>query len=51
MSEQFLNMGNYGQYVWPAYGLALVCLVAMLVGSIRSARHYETLLQQAREAR
>ena len=51
MSEEFWTMGGYGQYVWPAYGLALVALIWLLYQSIVSARRNEALLQQAREAR
>ena len=51
MLEQILDMGGYAQYVWPAYGLAGVALVWLLLQSIVSARHYEALLKQARESR
>jgi heme exporter protein D len=32
MSE-FLNMGGYALYVWSSYGLALVLMVALWLGS------------------
>ena len=51
MSDGLLTMGGYAQYIWPAYGLAVVALVALLVGSVKSARRYEDMLKQAREAR
>ena len=34
MSE-FLNMGGYGAYVWPAYGLTLVVIVWNIIGARR----------------
>ena len=51
MLENFLNMGGYGQYVWPAYGLAFIALIWLLYASIVSARRNEALLKQAREAK
>ena len=51
MSDQFFNMGGYGQYVWPAYGLAAVALIWLLLQSILSARRNEALLTKARETR
>ena len=51
MADGLMSMGNYAQYVWPAYGLAVVALLALLVGSVRSAHHYESLVKKAREAR
>ncbi|MBI5164609.1 MAG: heme exporter protein CcmD [Magnetospirillum sp.] len=50
----FFAMGGYAGYIWPAYGLALVVMVAVLVLSFRDARARETeldLLQQARGRR
>ena len=36
--SDFLDMGGYAAYVWPAYGLAALVLVALLVASLRSLR-------------
>jgi heme exporter protein D len=44
----FLAMGGYAAYVWPAYGFAAVVLVALLVQSWRSARRREAELEQVR---
>jgi heme exporter protein D len=44
----FLAMGGYAAYVWPAYGLAAVVLIALLVQSWRSARRRDTELEQVR---
>ena len=51
MLDEFIQMGGYGQYVWPAYGLALIALIWLLYDSIVTARRNEALLNQAREAR
>jgi heme exporter protein D len=39
-----LEMNGYGSYVWPAYGVTLVVLVAVLVQSIRSLRRRRAAL-------
>ena len=36
--HEFLNMGGYGAYVWSAYGLAALVLVANVVISRRAER-------------
>ncbi|MDO8605545.1 MAG: heme exporter protein CcmD [Phaeospirillum sp.] len=41
-----LQMGGYGGYVWPAYGVSAVVLVLVLVASLISARHAEAELEQ-----
>jgi heme exporter protein D len=41
-------MGGYAAYVWPAYGFALLVLVALVVQSWRSARRRDTELEQLR---
>jgi len=51
MIEQFLAMGGYADYVWPAYGVAFVALIWLLLASIKSAKKNESHLKQAREAR
>ncbi|MBM3487640.1 MAG: heme exporter protein CcmD [Alphaproteobacteria bacterium] len=33
---QFLAMGGYGAYVWPAYAIALVVLAGILIASVRT---------------
>ncbi|HZT51931.1 MAG TPA: heme exporter protein CcmD [Stellaceae bacterium] len=32
--EHFLAMGGYARFVWPAYGVAAVVLVGLLVESV-----------------
>ncbi len=36
---EFLSMGGYGAFVWPAYGLAMAVLVGMAWASRRILRH------------
>ena len=38
---QFLQMGGYGAFVWPAYGLALVLLAGAVLWSHRTWKHRE----------
>ena len=49
--QQFFAMGGYGGYVWPAYGIAVVVLVALLIDSLRNARHREAQLADLRKSR
>jgi heme exporter protein D len=44
----FLAMGGYAAYVWPAYGFAAVVLIALLVQSWRSARRRDAELERVR---
>ena len=49
-----LHMGGYGGYVWPAYGVSMVVLAAVLVVSLMGTRGAEAeleLLQRARRER
>jgi heme exporter protein D len=41
----FFEMGGYGAYVWPAYGLAAVVLIGLLAASLRALRARETALK------
>ena len=50
----FFEMGGYAAYVWPAYGLAMLVVVGLLVLSVRRLRSAERmlmLLEQARRGR
>ena len=50
----FFEMGGYAAYVWPAYGLATLVVVGLLVLSVRRLRSAERmlpLLEQARRER
>lgn len=46
--EQFMNflaMGGYAAYVWPAFGITAVVLVALALASLRSLRTREQMLE------
>ncbi|MEM8587526.1 MAG: heme exporter protein CcmD [Pseudomonadota bacterium] len=50
----FFDMGGYAAYVWPAYGLATLVVIGLLVLSVRrlrAAQRMLTLLEQARRGR
>ena len=47
--REFLHMGGYGFYVWSAYGVALIVLVANVIVPVLRARELRTRL--ARPAR
>jgi heme exporter protein D len=36
--HRFLDMGGYGRFIWPAYGLAVIVLGGFLVTSIAAYR-------------
>jgi heme exporter protein D len=46
----FLNMGGYAAFVWPALGLTAVILIAMAVTSTRQLRANEAALHTAEQA-
>jgi heme exporter protein D len=39
--RSFLAMGGYAGFVWPAYALAAIVLVGLLVGSLRQLHKAE----------
>jgi len=43
---QFLMMGGYAQYVWPAYALAVLVLGGFAVQSLRDYRHVQRALAE-----
>jgi heme exporter protein D len=47
--SEFLAMGGYAAYVWPAFGFALVVLLGLLVQSGHAARQREAELEQLRQ--
>ena len=49
--NEFLSMGGYGGYIWPAYLIATVILVGLLITSLRSVRGQEARLASLRNAR
>jgi heme exporter protein D len=40
----FLEMGGYGAFVWPAYGIAAVVMIALLWTSLRGAKRQRELM-------
>lgn len=40
----FLDMGGYARFIWPAYGLAALVMVAVLVSTLRNLRARERQL-------
>ena len=44
--HDFLAMGGYGAYVWPAYALAALVLVVLLVASLRQLRAGQSQLRR-----
>ena len=50
--DAFLAMGGYAQFVWPAYGLALIVLGGLTVESLSAYRRRQReldLLQGGRQ--
>ena len=45
MSE-FFQMGGYAVYVWPAYAITFVVLIAMIIFTVRSYRKAQDMLSQ-----
>lgn len=39
--SEFLNMGGYAGFVWPAYGIAVVVLAVLIAVSLRQLRQME----------
>ncbi len=39
--SEFLAMGGYGGFVWPAYGIAFLVLAVLVVASLKSLRAAE----------
>jgi len=40
----FLEMGGYGAFVWPAYGVAAAVMVGLLWTSLRSGKRQRELM-------
>ena len=45
--NEFLNMGGYASYIWPALGFAALVLLVMTVASIARLRASEAALRAA----
>lgn len=42
--SEFLSMGGYAEFVWPAFGTALVVLGGLLLTSLRTLRANQAAL-------
>lgn len=42
--REFLAMGGYAAYVWPAFGVTAVVMIGLVVGSVRALRRDERAL-------
>ncbi|MEA4837679.1 MAG: heme exporter protein CcmD [Rhodospirillaceae bacterium] len=31
---RFLDMGGYGRFIWPAYGMTILAMIALAAGSL-----------------
>jgi heme exporter protein D len=52
--EEFLRMGGYAAYVWPAFGITVVLMVGLFSWSrisLKAAQRTLDLLQNTRRAR
>ena len=51
MSElaEYFAMGGYAAYVWPAYGVAALVLIALAIVAVRGYRARQALLTALRE--
>ncbi len=47
---EFLSMGGYAGYVWPAYGLALLIIGGLIIQSTLDYRRQKRLAAQLEEA-
>ncbi len=48
---EFFAMGGHGGFVWPAFGVAAVVMVALLVVSLRQARANQAALDRLQATR
>ncbi len=48
--SEFLSMGGYAAFVWPAFGVAVVVLVGLLITSLRTLRANQAALAALRAA-
>ena len=48
---EFLAMGGHGAFVWSAFGVAAVVMVALLVVSLRQARVNQAALDRLQATR
>ncbi len=49
--REFLAMGGYAAFVWPAFGVTLVVMVGLLLTSLRGLRRERQTLELLEDAR
>jgi heme exporter protein D len=49
--DQFLAMGGYARYVWPAFGLAVIVLGGLSIESVMTYRKLQRELMAAEKLR
>ena len=49
--HEFLTMGGYAAFVWPAFGITVVVMVGLLVASLRGLRQERQTLELMENAR
>ena len=49
--SEFLNMGGYGSYIWSAYAISAVILIALTILSLRKLKKIEQALIPLEESR
>ncbi|ALG70322.1 cytochrome C biogenesis protein CcmD [Azospirillum thiophilum] len=49
--NEFLHMGGYAAYVWPAYGIAALVLLGLLVATWKGLRNAEATLKALENSR
>ena len=49
-ADSFIAMGGYAKYVWPAYAIAALVIIAFAVSSWRRLRAAENALARVAEA-
>lgn len=43
--SNFFDMGGYGAFIWPSYGVTAVVMIVMLMASLRRLRENEATLK------
>jgi len=50
MMAKFLEMGGYAVYVWPAFAVAALVMIGLLITSLRTLRAREAILKRLEAA-
>jgi heme exporter protein D len=49
--NEFIEMGGYGAFIWPAYGAAALLMAGVTILSWKSMRQREALVESLRASR